>query len=965
MAMPKGKKIIGTPFADTLTGSDYKDTLSAGNGDDLLIGGANNDILSGDTGNDTLNGGLGADKMTGGLGDDRYIVDDLKDTIIETTAKNAGNDTIETSLLNYTLPKNVENLYFTGSQAIKGIGNALNNKISGTMGDDTFNGGLGNDTLIGGEGNDTAQFNHPQNQYQITEKISENGSTQFIVSYIGSLKKPNFNDGVDTLSDIEFLKFSDVTRDIRPSNSNSNSNSNQNPSPSPSPVVESTDHKESLPQFIYQTPDVTQLDSVTALLTYSPVPQNNINYSTAEIEKWRIRSSSPALADDLTQTNQVVNIVNIQGNLESNPNAQRWYKLHLTQTTTLNIANLTANPSAEFIDAALFIDNNGPQGLAYFGNFFASTSPVKTYKAIPAGDYFLRIDKNALSSSQASSNFSFVINTQPTQDFLLPPLEFNASTSHIHAELSPRQKEMFYKFTLDTASTFSLNTTHFNSSFEIDNYHFLPNGHLGSQSYRYSQAQPSIHTYNLSAGTYYLHVNAILPLTATHVIDIPVIAANGVMFNINAISNAPNVIQADIANAQTPFTRDAEGNVGLTYSFDIQQVQDDVSLNPFNEVQKAAAKLALQAYANIARLTFVEIPFNSTQKANIVFGESTQLDSAVGDTQPSISPMNDIENVLIRIDFSRQQAVNVDSGSNAYLTLLHEIGHALGLKHPRSYGTGGQDSQTPFLLAAKDNNQYTLMSYNINPYQAEDGTHFYQNSGAVFAKTPLLYDVAAIQFLYGENTQYNAENTVYRWAVNTDPFMTIWDSGGVDTIDVSNQVKPQIIDLRAGEFSSLGAVALAYSNAPTAFFAAKNNVSIAYGTLIENAIGAIGNDTLIGNSVANQLTGGAGQDNFVFAAQLSASNIDTITDFQASEDIFTLNRAIFKNLNSGDKLNTAAFLMSHHAQVAENSLQRIIFNTANHTLFYDSDGLGGLPSVEFAVVANTVQLNADVFFLQG
>ena len=955
MTTPKGIKKTGTSSADTIIGGSYKDTLSGGNGNDLLVGGEDTDILSGGAGNDTLNGGLGSDKMTGGVGDDYYLVDDLKDTVIETNAKNAGNDTIETSLINYTLPSNVENLRFTSIQSIKGMGNLLDNKISGNSGDDTLNGGAGNDTLNGGEGNDTAQFNNPKDQYQITSKFSESGSTQFTVQYIGSLKKPIINDGKDTLSDIEFLKFSDTTLDIRIPKPTP-------PKPNPTPI-NPVDNVENKAKFIYQTPDVTQLDSITTLLTYSPTPINNVNYSTVEPEKWRIRPSSPSLAYDLTQTNKTLNALDLKGTLESNSEAQQWYKIHLTQKTTLNIVNSTAKSSDS--DAALFADDNGAKGLTYFENVFASTIPVKTYKDLPTGDYFIRIDKGNSASNNTISNFSFVINTQKNQDFLLPALQFNASNSTIHAELSPQQQDIFYKFTLNTTSAFSLNTANFGNSVKINIYNFLSDGNLGGPSYTFTNTQPLIHSYNLNAGTYYLNVKTTSPITESKIIDIPVIAKNNVNFNINSTSNAPLVILADTVNPKSPFTNDVDGNLVLTYSFDISQLPDHSAMSAFNDAQKAATKLALQAFANITKLKFVEIPSNTQQNSNIVFAESTNLDDASGDTQPSISSMNDIENTLIRIDFSSQQNSRVEIGSDNYMTLLHEIAHALGLKHPRSYGTGGQDSQWPFLVTTKDNNQYSIMSYNINPYQQEDGTHFYQNSGAVAAKTPLLYDIAAIQSLYGANANYNGDNTVYRWDLNTDPFMTIWDSGGIDTIDLSNQIKTQSIDLRAGEFSSVGAVAFEYTNAPTDFFNAKNNLSIAYGTLIENAIGGTGNDTLIGNSIANQLSGGAGQDNFIFAAELSASNIDTITDFNALEDIITLDRSIFKNLNLGDKLNTSSFLISNNAQAAENSLQRIVFNTTNHALFYDIDGVGGVAPIEFAIVTNAVQLNADVFFLRG
>src|SRR5262249_52279828 len=74
----------------------------------------------------------------------------------------------------------------------------------------------------------------------------------------------------------------------------------------------------------------------------------------------------------------------------------------------------------------------------------------------------------------------------------------------------------------------------------------------------------------------------------------------------------------------------------------------------------------------------------------------------------------------------------------------------------------------------------------------------------------------------------------------------IWDGGGTDTLDVSGYASNQTIDLRPAGFSSVGALT--------------KNVSIAQGTIIENAIGGTGDDRLIGNAADNVLTGGAGKD---------------------------------------------------------------------------------------------------------
>jgi Ca2+-binding RTX toxin-like protein len=130
--------------------------LETGSGNDLIDNSANNtndDIRTG-AGNDTLNGGAGADTLIGGTGDDLYIVDDINDIIIENT--DAGTDTVQ-SLISYTLTDNTENLVLTGTDALNGTGNSLNNTLIGNNGNNYLLGGLGDDTLIANNGDDSLE----------------------------------------------------------------------------------------------------------------------------------------------------------------------------------------------------------------------------------------------------------------------------------------------------------------------------------------------------------------------------------------------------------------------------------------------------------------------------------------------------------------------------------------------------------------------------------------------------------------------------------------------------------------------------------------------------------------------------------------------------------------------------------------------------------------------------------------
>lgn len=145
--------VTGNSLANVIVGSSWS---YFGYSKNQLYGGAGDDTIFGSFGDDTLSGGVGGDVMNGGDGADSYFVDDVRDVVVETSTY--GEDTVHSSV-SWTLGANIENLRLTSSQApylnFLGVGNELNNKISGGGGADTLLGAVGNDTLEGGGGNDT------------------------------------------------------------------------------------------------------------------------------------------------------------------------------------------------------------------------------------------------------------------------------------------------------------------------------------------------------------------------------------------------------------------------------------------------------------------------------------------------------------------------------------------------------------------------------------------------------------------------------------------------------------------------------------------------------------------------------------------------------------------------------------------------------------------------------------------
>ncbi len=160
-------QIFGNPGANILSGGGGNDTLNGGAGNDNMYGGdggddldggTGDDYLSGGGGHDILNGGAGNDIMFGGAGDDIYYVGSTGDKVYETTTAisvvDMGGIDMVYSSVSYTLGQFVEILYLTGSAAISGTGNDLDNSIYGNSAANTLRGGAGHDFLDGGAGND-------------------------------------------------------------------------------------------------------------------------------------------------------------------------------------------------------------------------------------------------------------------------------------------------------------------------------------------------------------------------------------------------------------------------------------------------------------------------------------------------------------------------------------------------------------------------------------------------------------------------------------------------------------------------------------------------------------------------------------------------------------------------------------------------------------------------------------------
>jgi serralysin len=231
---------------------------------------------------------------------------------------------------------------------------------------------------------------------------------------------------------------------------------------------------------------------------------------------------------------------------------------------------------------------------------------------------------------------------------------------------------------------------------------------------------------------------------------------------------------------------------------------------------------------------------------------------------------------------SAEQFDYMQPGGAGFGTILHEIGHTLGLKHP--FDDGGNDR--PVLSSFYDDGYKTLMSYE-DPQLVDNG--FYITYATGFQATPMPLDILAIQHIYGANMTTNAGDNTY---VLTDDGIvrTIWDAGGTDTIDASGLSAGLRLTIVEGDlmyYGTYSATAIAYNmtlenitgtgfNDTIAGNAADNILNgdggadvVDGGAGADTITGGIGNDSLIGNSGADTMTGGVGNDTF---------NVDDGTD---------------------------------------------------------------------------------------
>ena len=320
-----------------------------------------------------------------------------------------------------------------------------------------------------------------------------------------------------------------------------------------------------------------------------------------------------------------------------------------------------------------------------------------------------------------------------------------------------------------------------------------------------------------------------------------------------------------------PDPGDPPGPLHISYFFgEGTDPHNTVTGRAWQAHEETAFRTIFQLYENVANLVLDEV--DSYDEADTVewlvqspiFGDPSLLgyhelpDPSSGVLEPLYGYYN--------TNATEWAAPNLAQGGYGFLVAMHELGHMLGLAHPHDGGDHLDATTFPgvTLDASADKGDFglnqgiwTTMSYNAGWDKALSSSDAYGWQG-----TPMAFDIAALQALYGANMTFHTGDDIYALAtVNASGtfWSCIWDAGGTqDEISGANALGTCTINLNAAPL--IGPNAGGFVSWITGI---RGGFTIANGVVIENATGGKSSDTLTGNDADNVLTGNAGNDSLI------------------------------------------------------------------------------------------------------
>jgi Ca2+-binding RTX toxin-like protein len=467
----------------------------------------------------------------------------------------------------------------------------------------------------------------------------------------------------------------------------------------------------------------------------------------------------------------------------------------------------------------------------------------------------------------------------------------------------------------------------------------------------------SIFTYTATAtGTYYVDAAA-WNNSGTGQYGVSFTAGSRASFDAQM---GAGVIDVDVAWNATPGT-----GANVTYGFRQTNNGDESTFFQLTAAQIAAVQSVLAMYSEVCGLTFTAAnPNGYTDNATMLFASYNTNDGSGAYAYYPGSTSSSARAGDVWLNYS-VSTTSLPPGTYSYAAIAHEVGHAVGLSHPGEYNAAPNVSITYSAHAqfVQDTHQYTVMSY----FDESNTTGSYGSH----PDTLMLFDIYALQQIYGANTSTRAGNTiygfnstaggVYDFTSNTNPALCIWDGAGIDTLDLSGYSQNQTINLNAGAFSSTGGLV--------------NNISIALDCIIENAVGGGSADNiyLSSQSIDNVVDGGGGSDTVHVWYELGSGYTLTgtagdfvMTGAGGSDRFRNVEYVMFLN---GEQVSSAALVPgvepSGSFGISDASVTEGTGGTKMATFTVTRSGGTGAFSVNFATANGTATAGTDYAAASG
>ena len=373
---------------------------------------------------------------------------------------------------------------------------------------------------------------------------------------------------------------------------------------------------------------------------------------------------------------------------------------------------------------------------------------------------------------------------------------------------------------------------------------------------------------------------------------------------------------------------------------------DAKNASVMDNATQTAVQTAFDYLSSLINVKFVKA--TNAADATIMFGENDQGTVSAGYANPPNESGSHQQYLFLSNTAATNDATknnNFAPGTYGWQTLLHEIAHTLGLKHPFNGNAGGGGTPGPYLPTSTNNTRYSIMSYSsaadskINSVTVNKGLVSLAST-TVNPSTFMTYDIAALQYLYGPNTTTNGSSQTLTFTNSYKGMQTLWTPNG-DTLDASATTNKNVIDLRGGAYSTINyqgtgidqftnqvkaagittstaiASLLKTFKAPiAATYSGNNNVALAYGSKIATAKSGSANDSFFVSNYSSVLYGGLGSD----TVYLTGSSNDWVV-----ADNPTL------KLNSNGGIFSSSIILTNKTTQAQISLDGI-----EHYAFYSA-----------------------------